>query len=313
MKNQGTWRGKSQPASIQIQSVLYKNEPEALVQALDNIANAVRVDRAWDHAVSDVTVCYGDASPNPIFTQPEIEALQKKYSDFFTLTYTFFNQNSGTAAGHNRMAKTCTAEYLQIMNPDVVVCPHLFALMLEPFSVPELRAGMTEARQTPVEHHKEYDPQTGVTSWAATALAMIPYAVFQEVGGFDEKTFFMYCDDVDFSWMVREAGYQIIYVPSAIAFHAKRLSPKGGWVPTPAEVYYSAEAALLMCHKWSAPGLLNTILNTYLDTPEDAPQYKAAQEYLKRKREKRLPEPRDPQHKVAQFVDIGYGPSRFKL
>lgn len=68
-----------------------------------------------------------------------------------------------------------------------------------------------------------------------------------------------------------------------------------------------------MCHKWSAPGLLNTILNTYLDTPEDAPQYKAAQEYLKRKREKRLPEPRDPQHKVAQFVDMGYGPSRFKL
>ena len=60
MKNQGTWRGKSQPASIQIQSVLYKNEPEALVQALDNIANAVRVDRAWDHAVSDVTVSKPD-------------------------------------------------------------------------------------------------------------------------------------------------------------------------------------------------------------------------------------------------------------
>ena len=49
-----------------------------------------------------------------------------------------------------------------------------------------------------------------------------------------------------------------------------------------------------MCHKWSAPGLLNTILNTYLDTPEDAPQYKAAQEYLKRKREKRLPETAGP-------------------
>ena len=86
---------------------------------------------------------------------------------------------------------------------------------------------MTEARQTPVEHHKEYDPQTGVTSWAATALAMIPYAVFQEVGGFDEKTFFMYCDDVDFSWMVREAGYQIIYGPFCHRLPCKAAFPQG--------------------------------------------------------------------------------------
>lgn len=313
MNNQEKKLGIPQPASIQIQSVLYKNSPDALIQALDNIANAIRVDREYDHVLSMVVVCYGDASPKPIFTSTEIESLKEQYQDYFDFDYTFFNQNSGTAAGHNRMAKTCTSDYLQIMNPDVIVGPHLFKYMLEPFSIAELRAGMTEARQTPVEHHKEYDIKTGVTSWATTALAIIPYTVFQEIGGFDDDTFFMYCDDVDFSWMVREAGYQIIYVPSAIAFHSKHLSSNGEWLPTSAEVYYSAEAALLMCYKWSAPELLNKILKEYLNAPESSPEHKAAQTYLERKRDKRLPKPHDPLHKIAEFVNMGYGPSRFKL
>lgn len=300
-------------ASIQIQSVIYKNDVDGLIQALDNIANAIRVDRQIDQVLSWVRVCYGDASPERVFTPEQVAEITETYREFFTFHYEFFNKNSGTAAGHNRMARDCEADYLQIMNPDVVISPHLFKYMLEPFSVEGLRAGMTEARQTPVEHHKEYDVTTGITSWATTALALFPLHVFKEVGGFDQDTFFMYCDDVDFSWMVRMAGYQVIYVPSAVAFHAKRLSASGKWQPTAAEVYYSAEAALLMCHKWSNPELLDKILHSYLDMPDDSPEYKAAQEYLSRKDAGRLPTPRDSKHKVADFVGYGYGKSRFEI
>ena len=43
----------------------------------------------------------------------------------------------------------------------------------------------------------------------------------------------MYCDDLIFSWRIRLAGYKIIYVPSAIAYHAKKkLAVDGGWKPT---------------------------------------------------------------------------------
>lgn len=302
-----------QPASIQIQSVIYKNDQASLRQALDNLANAIRVDRESDHALSWVCVCYGDASPQPVFTPQEVEALQQHYQPFFEFRYQFFNKNTGTAAGHNRMAEDCEADYLQIMNPDVVVSPHLFKNLLTPFFVPELRAGMTEARQTPIEHHKEYDPKTGVTSWAATALALFPVKVFRQVGGFDADTFFMYCDDVDFSWMVREAGYQVIYVPSAVVFHAKSLSATGNWQPTSAELYYSAEASLLMYQKWSNPQLLHQVLQSFLGSAEGTPQRKAGEEFLKRRREGRLPRPRDPQHKIADFVGYGYGASRFSV
>lgn len=302
-----------QPVSIQIQSVLYKNDPAALRQALDNLANAIRVDREFDHALSWVCVRYGDASPAPIFSPEQVAGIQSDYRPYFEFQYEFFNKNTGTAAGHNRMAESCEAEYLQIMNPDVVVSPHLFRNMLTPFFVPDLRAGITEARQTPIEHHKEYDPKTGVTSWASTALAIFPVKVYRQVGGFDASTFFMYCDDVDFSWMVREAGYQVIYVPSAIIFHAKSLSVDGKWQPTSAELYYSAEASLLMYQKWSNPKLLQEVLHTFLGMPADAPQRRAAEEFLKRKREGTLPKPRDAKHKIADFVEYGYGKSRFHV
>lgn len=53
--------------------------------------------------------------------------------------------------------------------------------------------------------------------------------------------------------MVRLAGYKVIYVPSAVAFHDKRVSANAEWQPTNAERYYSAEAALFMAYKWSNP------------------------------------------------------------
>lgn len=304
---------KTDPVSLQIQTVLYKNDPDALMQALDNIANAIRVDRESDHCLSWVRVCYGDASPVALFTADEAARIADRYKNWFEFSYEFFGRNSGTAAGHNHLAESCEAEYVQVMNPDVIVTPHIYRRLLAPFSVPELRCGMTEARQTPIEHHKEYDRKTGVTSWAATAMVIFPYKVFQQVGGFDADTFFMYCDDVDFSWMIRLAGYQIIYVPSALVFHSKHLSPTGQWQPTAAEVYYSAEASLFMYHKWSNPQLLEQVLNHFLTLPADQPERKAAEVFVQRRNAGTLPTPRDPQHTVAEFVGFNYGKSRFTV
>jgi hypothetical protein len=61
----------------------------------------------------------------------------------------------------------------------------------------------------------------------------------------------MYCDDVDFSWRARLAGYRVVYQPTACVFHDKRLDPDGQIVAGEAEVYYSAEASLMMAWKWS--------------------------------------------------------------
>ncbi len=298
-------------SSVQIQSVLYHNEIEALVQALDNLANAIKVDRKNEKSLGAVKLCYGDASKEPLFTQEEINRLQETYAPYFELNYTFFHENTGTAKGHNRMGAGCTSEYMMIMNPDIMVNPHFFAQMLLPFERQE-KTGMTEARQTPIEHHKEYDPETGETSWASTAAAIFPTEYFREINGFDEETFFMYCDDLDFSWRIRLAGYKVIYVPQAVIFHAKHIGEKAEWLPTRAERYYSVEAALLMAHKWSNPKLEKELLQIYMAS-EDEMHQEAAKAYVKRCEEGRLPKPIDPEHKAADFVGYGYGKSRFQM
>ena len=91
---------------------------------------------------------------------------------------------------------------------------------MEPLKLKEV--GMVEARQTPLEHAKEYNTKTGgETEWASTACTVFKTEVYNKINGFDAETFFLYCDDLDFSWRVRLAGYKIIYMPSAIVYHAK--------------------------------------------------------------------------------------------
>lgn len=47
---------------------------------------------------------------------------------------------------------------------------------------------------------------------------MVPRAVFERVGGLDER-FFMYSEDVDWCKRIREAGWRVVYYPEAEAIH----------------------------------------------------------------------------------------------
>lgn len=297
--------------SIQIQSVLYHNDPVDLEKAVCHIANAVRVyEKEEKEKQLFCEIYYGDSSKNPIFTEDDVNSLQEKYPEVKGIHYTFFNENTGTAKGHNRMAKGCESDYMMIMNPDVLVSPRYFMEMLEPYADPTV--GLTEARQTPIEHPKEYDVNTLETGWAATACVIFPTKVYNEVDGFDEASFFMYCDDVDFSWRIRMKGYKLVYRPRAVVYHAKRLAASGAWQPTQAERYYSAEAALFMAYKWSQNELLRRLLWDFKRS-KDENLVKAEKEFRRRQKSKTLPEQLDKEHKVAEFIDGYYTKHRFVL
>ena len=141
------------------------------------------------------------------------------------------------------MSKSNGADIFLIQNPDVIVAPRLIEIMVTEFNRPGV--GMVEAKQLPIEHPKDYDPQTGETGWATTACTMIPAPLFRELNGFDAESFFLYCDDVDFSWRVRLSGLKVIFQPAAVAFHDKRLTREGRWVATASERYYCLEAVAL--------------------------------------------------------------------
>lgn len=296
--------------SLQIQSVIYHNPKVDIIRTMDHIYNALAVTKKQGVGIGQVVVYYGDASSQPVFEESEITEMKQKYSDYFDFQYTFFGFNSGTSKGHNLLAAQSSSNYLLLMNPDIIVCPRFFLYMAQPFAQPDV--AMVEARQTPIEHPKAYNLKTGEVDWASGACGIVKTAVFREVGGYDEKNFFLYCDDVDLSWRIRLKGYRLIYQPLAPVFHSKSLSAKGAWEPTQAELYYSAESALLMAHKWSNPKLCKKLLHSLLHSDSEI-SVKAANAFLAKKEANDLPEPLDPEHKVAKFIKGNYTKHRFTL
>ena len=56
--------------------------------------------------------------------------------------------------------------------------------------------------------------------WALGAFLLLRRSAFDAVGGFDE-TQWMYAEDLDLAWRLRDAGWVTRYVPSARALHAE--------------------------------------------------------------------------------------------
>ncbi|MGD0102977.1 MAG: glycosyltransferase family 2 protein [Rhodopila sp.] len=292
-----------------VQSVLFDNDVTAVERALASLARATEI-AVRSGACGGVTVRYGDSSSMPRLSDAAFAELRTKFGNAVTLEYDYFDGNLGSARGHNRLASNTTADFVLVQNPDVVVSPRLIERLLSCFATAGV--GMAEAKQIPIEHPKDYDTRTGETSWATTACAMIPVRLFRQIGGFDAESFFLYCDDVDFSWLVRLAGFHVIFQPGAAAFHDKRLSATGAWQSSAAERYYSAEAALFLAHKWSRADLVDKYLNRFRRSGNQD-HVKAAGVFEKRRKEGRLPATVDPGHRIGQFVDLFYAKHRYWL
>lgn len=293
--------------NLQIQSVLYHNDPNHILRA----ASGVR--RAVDHLSSkleiSVTLCYGDCSSEPMLDDIYLSNILELLGDI-RFKYQYFGRNLGSAEGHNLLAADLTEGFVLIQNPDVVGEHSYLEGLFECFR--DAGCGMAEARQLPIEHSKDYSIETGETPWATTACAMIPVNIFHQLNGFDSKTFFLYCDDLDFSWRLRLSGKKIIFQPASIVFHDKRLGSNANWSPSKAEQYYSIEAAIFMAHKWSNPQRVQKLLE-YCDHVGGEIFSKAAAEYRRRLNEGSLPFPIDEDHQVSFFEGDLYSRHRFSL
>lgn len=300
-----------EPVIIGVQSLLYHTPLAGVERMLEALDNSSRIGQS-EGVCSGFVVTLGDASAERLLSDDDLDRLRERLPHVHQLRYHFFGANVGTSRGHNEMATLLDEpDYLIFSNPDVVPEPRAIWRMVAAFADPQV--GFVEAKQLPIEHPKDYASSTGFTSWATTAFAMTPRELFLELGGFDAQTFFMYCDDVDYSWRVREAGRQVVFQPAAVVFHDKYLDTDGRWMPTSAEVRFSAEAGLLIAHKWSKPGLVKSILRRF-ESEDASPEEKAAaQEFRRREAAGTLVEQRDPDHRVATFAKGRYAEHRYSL
>jgi GT2 family glycosyltransferase/SAM-dependent methyltransferase len=129
--------------------------------------------------------------------------------------------NIGFGAAHNHLmqrAFTDGAEFYIAANPDGAFHPDALKFIIA-MNAAQDGSSLIEALQFPEEHPKIFDISNFDTPWASGACLTIPRKIYETLGGFDES-FFMYCEDVDYSWRARANGFSVKICPRALFFHA---------------------------------------------------------------------------------------------
>ncbi len=84
---------------------------------------------------------------------------------------------------------------------------------------------------------------SGSPDWISGACIAVPRALLDTIGGLDER-FFMYCEDMDLCWRIRNAGYDVRFEPSLSIVHIGGASaPRARLVPvmTESRILYAAK------------------------------------------------------------------------
>jgi len=150
-------------------------------------------------------------------------------------------RNTGFAGGVNQGIAEGQGEYICVVNPDAEFSPDTISQLVAVLNRDE-RIAIADARQSPIEHPKCYDPAKGETSWCSGACCLLRRSAIEKVGAFDAR-FFMYCEDVDLSWRLWRAGYRCLYARDAVILHHK---PNVSGHVNETEYFYGVRNGLLM-------------------------------------------------------------------
>ena len=164
-------------------------------------------------------------------------------------------QNSGFPKGNNIGVAAAKGEFVCILNPDTVVAEDTFEKILAFAALqqnlgiigcklidgsgnflPESKRGLPTAwvsftrisglyKLSPKWFGKYYNAtlgenQTGKTDILVGAFLLLQRSLYQELGGFDER-FFMYGEDIDFSYRALLAGKSNCYFAGTSVIHYK--------------------------------------------------------------------------------------------
>jgi hypothetical protein len=291
---------------LQVQTVLFETDLGQVWRLLRGVDAAAR--HVLDAGVvGSVAWALGDSSSAPVVRDRDVSELLGATHSLADVTYEFFGRNLGSSGGANRLATRHSGDLLMILNPDTYPSPTALTELVRVSDTPGV--GIVEARQIPLEHPKAYALRGGDTSWASGCCMLIRRSVFDELGGFDEVNFLLHCDDVDFSWRAKAAGYRVVFAPFASVFHDKRPRLDSAWPAPDVELYHAVLGRLMLASRWNRPDIVQETI-TAIDTSGSSVQREAVGEFRARERAGRIPASVD-DASVAEFVNGEYAVHRF--
>lgn len=190
-----------------------------------------------------------------------VEMVQEKFPEVVCIAN---KDNPGFAKANNQALRIAQGDYLLLLNPDTIVekdtfvkcidfmmehkdCGALGVKMINGegiylkeskrgFPTPETSFYKISGLIKLFPHHPKIaryymghlsDDETNEIEILPGAYIMMSRESYERVGGLDES-YFMYGEDIDFSWRFILAGYKNYYLPSARIIHYKGESTKKG-------------------------------------------------------------------------------------
>ena len=125
--------------------------------------------------------------------------------------------NAGFGDSMTLAASRARTPYLLLLNPDAAIRPDALRIVVREALDDLDDVHAWEMRQLPYPHPKYYDPVTRETAWTSHAAVLLRREAFDlaEYGA----PFFLYGEDVDFSYRLRGTGKRLRYVPKAAVDH----------------------------------------------------------------------------------------------
>ena len=163
-------------------------------------------------------------------------------ANFPTVRLIQLPQNQGFASGNNVGIRASTADYIATLNNDTKVDPNWLTALVET-AESDPNAGMCAAKLLFWDRPEIINSagicldRTGI-AWdrlggkpdneqqtnpvpvfgASGGAALYRQTMLRQIGLFDED-FFAYLEDVDLAWRARLAGWNCLYVPTAVIYH----------------------------------------------------------------------------------------------
>ena len=185
---------------------------------------------------------------------PTVSPTLERFPDLpITVVHRSDNPGYGTAANAGVAALSLDIAHIIICNPDVTMHPEALATLLSALetdlhtgavgprlltargevypsarAIPGIRIGIGHAllgnvwptnpwSRTYLGDYERTEPRS--VGWLSGAFLLVRRTAFEAVGGFDEG-YFMFFEDVDLGFRLKQGGFRSVYVPAAEVTHS---------------------------------------------------------------------------------------------